>query len=362
MKRIPFVLAASLMALSLVGCGESKPTVSEAAVEALGQISYTDEATTGVTGDFALSVTSEAEGYDFTLTYTAGDLIAYPDGYTFISISEDGATAKVTAPNFLDKTLDFKNQYGTFAQCYIEATLNYEGSPVKDPADASKNYSKKFNIRINATSACKIADLYTADLLKAGVAVEFDGYFLSCYNPEDPYNGVFVADGDAGVELYGLSTLPSGLKAGDPVHVTGMTSPYSGLVEIAKPLTMKIITAEAATASGIAAPVTIEYTDTYEFKYQNLCTKIHVTGKVKATPEWSVVAGRTQGTGYVIVGTKEIAVRVDSKYAGDTITAAAKTKLVKDAQVDLTGILGYYSSADSFTASGIQVLAPVFAE
>lgn len=365
MKRSALVLAASILAMGLSGCGKAKVTVSDAAVEALDQISYTDEATTGVSGNFDLSATSSAENYEFTVTYTAGALVEYPSGYNFISISEDGKTAIVKAPNYLDKTLDFKAKYGSFAQCYIEATINYEGTAVKDPSDETKNLSKRYNIRINATSSCKVADLYTTDLFKAGIAVELDAYYMCQYDPtagDNTYKGVFVADGDAALELYGLNSLPDGIKEGDPIHITGKTSPYNGLMELAKPLSVTLLTEAEATASGIVKPVTIQYTDATVIEHKNICSQIHVTGTVAANPTTEVASGRTTSDIKVTVGTKTLAVRVDSKYMGDDLAAKAVAKFVKGATVDFTGILGYYSSADEFDAKKIQVLRPVFAD
>jgi PBP1b-binding outer membrane lipoprotein LpoB len=64
MKKTTTLLLATFAALTLGGCGgESSPamTVDEAAVTAAQQISYSDQAVTGVTGDFPLITESEAQ-------------------------------------------------------------------------------------------------------------------------------------------------------------------------------------------------------------------------------------------------------------------------------------------------------------
>jgi hypothetical protein len=356
MKHIYTYLLAGLTALSLISCGQTKVSVEDAAKEASNQISYTDQASAGVSGDFALVTSSSSSGYDFTVTYTAGAKIEYPAGYTFISISEDGATAKVTPPNYLDATLNFKATYGTFAQCYIKSTLHLDG----------KDYEgTQYNIKVNAISQCAIADLYGASLFVKGVAVETYGYYTGTYNPDDPYNGVFVSDGDAGVQLYGLSKLPSGIKEGDLVKVSGKTSPYSGVAELAAPLSMTIVD---KAPFAVTSAKTIEFTESTVLVQKNISNKLHAQGTLsdvkmldsggKATTD---IASAYKVTGNINVGTAKLYIYCYSKYMTPENFTASATKMSAGGTVDMTAYLSIYSSDNSFSVSKCQVIDPIFA-
>src|SRR5574344_2087377 len=104
MKQTALILTPGLMAIGLASCGRNAEAAYSTALDsAMAQVSYSDQAITGVTGNFDLITESISGNYAFTVTYTAGNLVEYPTGYTFISISDDGKQAVVTAPNFLDK-------------------------------------------------------------------------------------------------------------------------------------------------------------------------------------------------------------------------------------------------------------------
>jgi hypothetical protein len=356
MKKTKFILTAALMAMSLTACGNGEAEYKAALDSAMAQVSYSDQSITGVTGNFDLITDSISGKYDFTITYTAGNLVEYPAGYTFISISDDGKQAVVTAPNFLDKTLDFKAKYGTFAQCYIEATFHYNDKTSE---------AKRYNIKVNATSATDIASLYTDDLFKSGIKVETNGYYLGTYDDTNPYQAVWVADGNSGLTVYGLSALPSGIQPGDPVHLTGTTSPYNGLAEIKAP-TMKKLTDTAAIAK-LTQPVTTEFTKASDLVWKNLSTKVHAAGTLKdvkmTDANKATVTDPTQAytcTGNVYVGTEKLYIYCYAKYMTAAAFSAAAAKFVEGSSVDVTGYLGIYSSDNTWKASAAQVLNPIF--
>lgn len=349
MKKTALILTAGLMAIGLASCGgNGEAAYSTALDSAMAQVSYSDQAIAGVTGNFDLITESVSNNYTFTVTYTAGNLVEYPAGYTFISISDDGKQAVVTAPNFLDKTLDFKAKYGTFAQCYIEATFHYNDKTSE---------AKRYNIKVNATSSTTIENLYSTDLNTKGIAVEVDGYYLTTYKDDDPYGGVFVGDGDSGIQLYGLSALPSGIQPGDPVHVTGTTSPYNGTPELAKP-TMKKVTVTSSFKA--TKPTTIEFTEGFTWKYSNLSALVHVNGTVSNTKVNETTAGKFKVTCNLNVGASKLYVYAYASNMSAENYAAAKAKIVDGATVDVTGVVGMYSADGTFQASGIQMLNPIF--
>ena len=228
MKKGYLLVLSLLSPLALTGCGkkDTKMSLEDAKIQAVNQVSYSDYATSGVQGDFELITKSVVEDYTFDISYTVGELKEYKGKddsvYHFIAVSTDGKTAKVTPPNYLDANLDFKS---TYAQCYLEASFSYNGEVYK---------TKKYNIKVNAVSSCTIKELYGENLLKSGISVEVDAYYMGAYSNTTHYQGAFVQDGDAGLLIYGMdyNKLPAGLKVGDPIHITGTTSPYNGLQEL----------------------------------------------------------------------------------------------------------------------------------
>ncbi len=359
MKKIQ---ALPILALSpvllLAGCGEVKGmSLDEAKAQAINQISYTDYAIDGVQGDFDLITESVVEDYRFTVAYTAGELREYKGEddtvYHFVTVSEDGKTAQVVPPNKLDANLNFAKNYGSYAQCYIEATFSYNEEVFG---------TKKYNIKVNAVSSCTVKELYTSDLLKEGISVEVNAYYTGAYNNDKHYQGAFAQDGDAGIMIYGLdySKLPSGLQVGDPIHISGATSPYNGLQEL-KNCTITKLTDEAAIAK-LTKPVAIEFNESTKFEYHNLSALIHAAGTVSNYKLDESTADRRKIKGYITVGSAKIYVYADEKYMSPDNFAVALEKFTDGATVDVTSFAGYYSTSSTFSASGVQLVNPIFAD
>ena len=360
MKKGYLFALAVLSPLALTGCGqeESKMSLEDAKIQAVNHVSYSDYAISGTQGDFELVTKSIVEDYTFDISYTVGELKDYKgkddSAYHFIQVSSDGKTAKVTPPNYLDSNLDFAKTYGSYAQCYLDASFSYNGEVFK---------TKKYNIKINAVSSCTIKDLYTADLLKSDISVEVNAYYMGAYSNTTHWQGSFVQDGDAGLLIYGLdyAKLPSGLKVGDPIHITGVTSPYSGLQEL-KNCTFTILKDEE-TISKIAKPVTIEFNKDTNFQYYNLSALVHAVGTVSDYELDEPTAGRRKIKGKINTADgASIAVYADEKYMDAANFAKVVEKFVTDATVDVTSYLGYYSKSASFDANSVQLVNPIFAE
>jgi hypothetical protein len=256
--------------------------------------------------------------------------------------------------------LDFQAKYGSFAQCYIETKLHYDG----------KEYAgQKYNIKVNAVSATTVDALYSAELNTAGIKVTLNGYYIGTYNTDDPYNGTWIADGNAGVMLYGLQAagLPKDIKEGDPVAISGTTAPYSGLVELKNP-SMKILKDEAAIAK-LTKPTNIEFTESTVWEYKNISCKAHAVGTLSDV-KMLQSDGKTAATGLsdayritanVNVGKAKLSIYCYAKYMTKAAFEAAYPKFVEGASVDVTGYLSYFSKGDTFDAAGIQIVNPTFA-
>ncbi len=359
MKKIH---ALPILALSpvllLAGCGEVKGmSLDDAKIQAVNQVFYTDYAIDGVQGDFDLITESIVEDYHFTVKYTAGELKEYKGVddtvYHFVTISEDGKTAKVVPPNKLDDNLKFVETYGSYAQCYIEASFSYNNEVFN---------TKRYNIKVNAVSTCTIKELYSESLLKEGISVEVNAYYTGAYNNDKHYQGAFAQDGDAGILIYGLdySKLPSGLQVGDPIHISGATSPYNGLQEL-KNCTITKLTDETAIGK-ISKPVTIEFNESTEFEYHNLSALIHAAGTVSKYKLDESTADRRKIKGYINVGSAKIYVYADEKYMSPDNFAVALEKFTEGATVDVTSFAGYYNTTGTFNAKSIQLVNPIFAD
>ena len=360
MKKGYLLALALLSPLALVGCGqeETKMSLEEAKVQAVNQVSYSDYAIAGTQGDFDLITKSVVEDYIFDISYTVGELKEYKGKddsvYHFIEVSSDGQIAKVTPPNYLDANLDFAKEYGSYAQCYVEASFSYGGEVFK---------TKKYNIKINAVSSCTIKELYADNLLKSDISVEVNAYYMGAYSNDTHWQGSFVQDGDAGLLIYGLdyAKLPSGLKVGDPIHITGTTSPYNGLQEL-KNCTFTILKDEVA-ISKLAKPVTIEFNSQTTFQYYNLSTLVHAKGTVTDYKIEGADASRRKIKGKIQTDDgAAIAVFADEKYMSKDNFAAVVEKFKDGATVDVTSYLGYYSKSSTFSASSVQLVNPIFAE
>lgn len=361
MKKGYLLVLSLLSPLALTGCGkkDTKMSLEDAKIQAVNQVSYSDYATSGVQGDFELITKSVVEDYTFDISYTVGELKEYKGRddsvYHFIEVSTDGKTAKVTPPNYLDANLDFTNVYkSTYAQCYLEASFSYNGEVYK---------TKKYNIKVNAVSSCTIKELYGENLLKSGISVEVDAYYMGAYSNTTHYQGAFVQDGDAGLLIYGMdyNKLPAGLKVGDPIHITGTTSPYNGLQEL-KNCTFTVLTDEAA-IDKLAKPVTIEFNKQTKFEYYNLSALVHVKGTVSNYSLNDSDASRRKIKGKITTEDGGvITVFADEKYMDADNFAAVVSKFVDGATVDVTSFLGYYSKSSTFNASSVQLVNPIFAD
>lgn len=206
----------------------------------------------------------------------------------------------------------------------------------------------------------EIAPLYDK---AAGDAVEFRGKYVAAYSGvEDEAKhvtslrqGVFVADGDHAVLVYGATDeIMTGISVGDMVRVTGAWKIYSGLGEVDKPAE-GTITVTKVTDWTAEEPTTLAITAIADLKGKMASRKVTATGTVGphvVNTYGNVIFDLTISAGNVIN------VRGDSRY----VSAAALARLeaaTEGSTVTITGYLGVYSSgATTIVDTGFQIVNP----
>jgi len=305
---------------------------AEAAGIVVKTILYPGIATAGVVSDFNLITEQSHLGYEFDIRHTAvndPEGIGYTD--TYIAISEDGSVCEITPPNALDVAEDF------YAKSKLTATVFYN--------DVSTEVAKDFNVKINPMyPISRLSALYAAANGTGYLGkVAFDAYYVGQYSA-NAYQGVFLADGDYGIMLYGLTAakIPAGLTTDTIVRVVGTAKLYSGVYEI-DPVTMvKVMDPEEV--GEVDEPTTLALNDSTVLAFNLLSRKVTLTGTVATTDKGVRGDGSSRSgiTLTVSTGTKTYTV-----YVHKTNCAAAEvtafTALNVGDTVDLDGYLGIYS-------------------
>lgn len=242
-------------------------------------------------------------------------------------------------------------------------TLSWESL---DPTYASVNQSGVVTgiaegtarIRVNATDIGKsatctvtvnpippvpvthtIAQCYT---VATGTDVKFNGVYMGAYG-NNPYQGIFFADGESGIMIYQVSSVPSTWEVGKTVvAVSGKTALYNGLVQITG------ASFELTTAT-VATPVVYTFLGN-ETTNTILSRKSSISGTVTAVTgqtDGAFVTG-TDGKVTIDLGNESTALifikkGVFSSQELNTFTEAYKV----GNHVVSTGFVGYYKSGQS---------------
>lgn len=199
-----------------------------------------------------------------------------------------------------------------------------------------------------------IADCYS---VSTGTSVKFNGVYMGTYG-NNPYQGIFFADGEHGIIIYKTSSVPEGWEVGKTVvAVSGQTAFYNGLVQVTN-------ASFETTSATVADPVPYTFLGT-ETTGDVLSRKSSISGTVTS------VTGQTNNA--FVTGTDgKVTVDLgDGKTAMIFIKKGVHTaeelaeyseKFTVGAYVVVTGFLNYYNNATTFkgtyTPGSFQIIVP----
>lgn len=195
-----------------------------------------------------------------------------------------------------------------------------------------------------------MADCYT---VAKGTNVKFNGVYMGAYGT-NPYQGIFFADGEYGIMVYGTSSVPSDWEVGKTVlAISGQTDYYNGLVQI------KSASFEATSAS-VAVPVVYEFTGA-ETTPAALSRKTSLSGKVTALKN-AFESDKDTTVTIDLGGEKSASIFVKKGVFTNAQLAEFKAGFVVDNEVTVTGFLNYYKSGQTidtaYTPSSFQIIVP----
>lgn len=369
MKKLNRLLVASALFLSmgLAGCTSktttpSSETATETATatatatatseividmaalgkQALAQIGPTLSkyaTTTGATGNFSLTTTTNVVGedgksYGFLIVYSVAD--EYSGS---MSISADGTKVLVVNPNTLTGGVD--------ARCKLHAKATYSGTSYAED---------DFNILVKAVAQYTIQMLYSA---KDGDAVSFKGIVTGTYGADygskGTYYTIFVGDGDYGVTVFSAA-LPDGAEVGSYVSVSGTVSIYSNLYEL-KSATLTLIDKTDAPLVTEPTAIAISATNMYDITKINTASRpatiteglvTSVAGSVGANITLTVKVGTTKYTIF-----ENATYNAADDYATFSQTRAGATEAtiigVNDI-IDVSGFTSFYTTSQLVAA------------
>lgn len=168
---------------------------------------------------------------------------------------------------------------------------------------------------------------------KKGDKVDFYAYYVGKYNKAS--KGYFVADGVTGAYVYAAA--PSGVNAGDIVHIAGEIDVYSGLREVINVTATKVDAHE-----GLVAPVTLELTEAVlgSLTVADQGRKATISGQVTAISA-NPTYGSTSPVYTIKVGTKTIGVQLHKS----NITEAEYNDFASKAQLNKNVTIEAYVGA-----------------
>ena len=254
---------------SLIGCnkndnkdsGAGLEKAAEAAVNTVG-VAYNGFAgSDGISIGGATLITSHTEGnYEFNVSYTVAPMSGT---YTHTYLAVENNKLAVEIPTFDELKAD--NFTGTYAAYKLTGSFKYakyvgEGTDKDADKVGSEIKSHVWNIRINAEKVKPVLQKISEGRKKTkGETVVTKGYitgFMNNVDGDEFKNGVWIADGNDGMMLYGgnLASVMGVIEIGDLVLVAGTASPYNGLFEINPKSLVKTDDPSIKDADPVAAP------------------------------------------------------------------------------------------------------------
>lgn len=257
-------------------------------------------------------------------------------------------------------------------------TLSWESL---DPTYASVNQSGVVSglkegtatIRVNATDIGKsaictvtinpiapvpvthtIAQCYTVG---TGTSVKFNGVYMGAYG-NNPYQGIFFADGESGIMIYQVSSVPSSWEVGKTVvAVSGKTAFYNGLVQITG-------ASFELTSATVATPVVYTFLGN-ETTNTILSRKSSISGTVTAVTGQTGGAFVTGTDGKVTIdlgnGSTALIFIKKGVFSPEELNTFTEAYKVGNYVVS-TGFVGYYKSGQSkdsaYDPASWQIVVP----
>lgn len=194
-----------------------------------------------------------------------------------------------------------------------------------------------------------IADCYTVE---SGTSVKFNGVYMGTYGT-NAYQGIFFADGEYGIVVYG-SSVDSSWEVGKTVlAITATTDCYNGLVQV------KSASYEATSAS-VAAPVVYTLTGS-ETTPVALSRKTGLSGTVTAVN--GTFASSSDTTVTIDLGNDKSAnIFIKKNSYSSTQLSEYSEKLTVGSYVVATGFLTYYLKdqvvSEPYTSANFQIVSP----
>ena len=195
-----------------------------------------------------------------------------------------------------------------------------------------------------------MADCYT---VAKGTKVKFNGVYMGAYGT-NPYNGIFFADGEYGIMVFGTSSVPSDWEVGKTVlAISGQTDYYNGLVQI-KTASFEV------TSATVAVPVVYEFTGA-ETTPVALSRKTSLSGKVTALKN-AFESDKDTTVTIDLGGEKSASIFLKKGVFTNAQLAEFKAGFVVNNEVTVTGFLNYYKSGQTidtaYTPSAFQIIVP----
>lgn len=351
----------------LVGCQQEKgPAIEDVVKQAVSMISvgYGEYAqTNGISLAGANLITNyECEGCKFDIEYSIAKKDATKQyAYDYVKVNETGNRLEVKIPVLSE--LPNNEKYAAYV---LSGKITYKGAvegekeKYKSSIDRVIVEKQEWNIRVNGETVepvwQKIAD---ARLKNNGETVVTTGYvaaFMNTKSDSEYSNGVWLADGNDGIMLYGtkLTAYFTTLKIGDMVMVIGQASPYNGLFEI-KPNSLTIVD---ATPEPIA-PTSFKVTSEDQLKAMTAvnCSDpvIFENVSIVSDPDKMTVADGSAITVNVKVGDTQIAYYMNKHTdMAERQAVVDLLKANKGKTCTLKAVMGYNSSKLQITATTLK--------
>lgn len=199
-----------------------------------------------------------------------------------------------------------------------------------------------------------IAQCYTVD---TGTSVKFNGVYMGAYG-NSPYQGIFFADGESGIMIYQVSSVPSTWEVGKTVvAVSGKTAFYNGLVQITG-------ASFELTSATVATPVVYTFLGN-ETTNTILSRKSSISGTVTAVTGQTSGAFVTGTDGKVTIdlgnGSTALVFIKKGVFSSQELNTFTEAYKVGNYVVS-TGFVGYYKSGQSkdsaYDPASWQIVVP----
>ena len=275
-----------------------------------------------------------------------------------------GESINAYLPKWFDATV-----YNSFAALAdgdeVELTgwlANYKSKAATWDADLHSGVQVVSPTIVKTTAAASVAKITptmsvaSAAAAASGVAVDTIGFCTGSY-AANIYQGIYIGDGEAAGLVYRASGI-IGVAVGTPLHVVGSSSPYNALPEIDVSKGSVTALPKAVIADAVLAPAAaLALSDTVVPATTNLNRAVTVTDAVVKTITTAVVAGKTNGTYVITVGTTDMTLYVN-KASLDAAVYTTMGTVAVGGKISLKGFVGCYKTSMQIVNPSAIVFTP----